>query len=145
MSESDLVFSLQCLQRRTARKRFRKDILDSWDNICAYCGSDRAHTLDHIVPRAKGGTTKRGNLLACCPTCNLDKSDSDWLLWFRSQTFWDQEREDIIWNWLSYNHETSIAAREYEEACREPLKLPAHDDEDENVDSALGEFCDEAC
>jgi hypothetical protein len=145
VSESDLVFSLQCLQRRTARKRFRKDILDSWDNICAYCGSDRAHTLDHIIPRAKGGTTKRGNLLACCPTCNLDKSDSDWLLWFRSQTFWDQGREDIIWNWLSYNHETSIAAREYEEACREPLKLPARDDEDENVESALGEFCDETC
>lgn len=125
MSESDLVFDLQCLQRRTARKRFRKDILDSWNNTCAYCGSDRAHTLDHIVPRAKGGATKRGNLLACCPTCNLAKSDICWLLWYRSQTFWDEQRELAIWNWLSYNHESSIAAREYEEACREPLKLPA--------------------
>jgi hypothetical protein len=125
VSESDLVFDLQCLQRRTARKRFRKDILDAWNNTCAYCGSDRAHTLDHIVPRAKGGATKRGNLLACCPTCNLAKSDISWLLWYRSQTFWDEQRELAIWNWLSYNHESSIAAREYEEACREPLKLPA--------------------
>lgn len=134
MSESDLIFDLQCLQRRTARKRFRKDILDAWNNTCAYCGSDRAHTLDHIVPRAKGGTTKRGNLLACCPTCNLDKSDTNWLLWYRSQTFWDEQRELAVWNWLSHNHETSIAAREYEEACREPLKLPAPlENEDNNL------------
>ena len=132
MSESDLVFDLQCLQRRTARKRFRKDILDAWNNTCAYCGSDRAHTLDHIVPRAKGGATKRGNLLACCPTCNLAKSDISWLLWYRSQTFWDDQRELAIWNWLSYNHESSIAAREYEEACRQPFKLPARSENDSN-------------
>ena len=142
MSESDLVFDLQCLQRRTARKRFRKDILDAWNNTCAYCGSDRAHTLDHIVPRAKGGATKRGNLLACCPTCNLAKSDISWLLWYRSQTFWDEERELAIWNWLSYNHETSIAAREYEEACREPLKLPARP-ENEAEDLLLSEPSDD--
>lgn len=142
MSESELVFSLQCLQRRTARKRFRKDILDAWENICAYCGSDRAYTLDHITPRAKGGTTKRGNLLACCPTCNLQKSDEHWLIWYRSQTFWEEERELAIWEWLSYNHECSIAAREYEEACREPLKLPARSDTMED-NSALGEFCND--
>lgn len=128
MSESDLVFSLQCLQRRSARKRFRKDILDAWNNVCAYCGSDRAHTLDHITARAKGGSTKRGNLLAACPTCNLAKSDADWFTWYRQQKFWSIEREKAILDWLSYNHDCSIAAREYEEACREPLKLPAHED-----------------
>lgn len=137
------MFSLQCLQRRTARKRFRKDILDAWDNTCAYCGSDRAHTLDHVIPRAKGGGTKRGNLLACCPTCNLAKSDTNWMLWYRSQTFWCEERERIILEWLSYNHETNIAAREYEKACREPLKLPARL-EDCEKESALSEFSDDA-
>ena len=130
MSESDLVFSLQCLQRRTARKRFRKDILDAWNNVCAYCGSDRAHTLDHIVARAKGGPTKRGNLLAACPTCNLAKSDADWFVWYRQQNFWTLDKEEAIWTWLSYNHDCSIAAREYEEACREPLKLPASSEDD---------------
>jgi hypothetical protein len=124
-SEQELVFNLQCLNRRTARKKFRKDILDSWDNKCAYCGSDRAFTLDHIIPKAKGGGTRRGNLLACCPSCNLAKSDQDWLEWYRQQKFWTDERERAVWAWLSYNHESSIAAREYEEACREPLKLPS--------------------
>lgn len=143
MSESDLVFNLQCLQRRTARKRFRKDILDAWDNTCAYCGSDRAHTLDHVIPRAQGGATKRGNLLACCPTCNLSKSDTNWLLWYRSQTFWCEEKELTILEWLTYNHESNIAAREYEKACREPLKLPARNDEDGD-NSTLSKFCDDA-
>jgi hypothetical protein len=129
--ENELLFDLNCLQRRTARKRFRKDILEAWDNKCAYCGSDRAHTLDHIVPRAKGGSTKRGNLLACCPTCNLDKSDIDMLLWYRSQTFWTTERETAIFDWLSYNHEQSIAAREYERICRKPISLPSSASVDE--------------
>lgn len=123
--ENEFLFDLNCLQRRTARKRFRKDILEAWANLCAYCGSDRAHTLDHIVPRAKGGSTKRGNLLACCPTCNLDKSDTDMLLWYRSQTFWTEEREKAVYDWLSYNHEQSIAAREYEKICRVPISLPS--------------------
>jgi hypothetical protein len=131
VGESDLIFDLHCLQRRTARKRFRKDILDAWDNLCAYCGSDRAHTLDHIIAKAKGGPTKRGNLLAACPTCNLAKSDLDWFTWFRSQLFWTNERELAIWDWLSYNHEASIAAREYEELCRKPLKLPTSDSYDD--------------
>jgi hypothetical protein len=142
VSESELVFNLQCLQRRTARKKFRKDILDAWDNTCAYCCSDRAYTLDHIIPRAKGGPTKRGNLLACCPTCNLQKSDECWLMWYRSQTFWSEERELIIWNWLSYNHEKSIAAREYEEACREPLKLSTSSPEQQQ--SAFNESGEDA-
>lgn len=124
MSESDLVFNLQCLQRRTARKRFRKDILDAWNNSCAYCGSDRAYTLDHIVPRAKGGVTKRGNLLACCGGCNLSKGADDYLLWYRQQVFWSEEKEFKIFEWLSLNHERSIIAREYEEICSQPLRIP---------------------
>jgi hypothetical protein len=140
-NEQELVFNLQCLQRRTARKRFRKDILDAWENTCAYCGSDRAHTLDHVIARAQGGPTKRGNLLACCGACNLSKGAEDYLLWYRQQTFWTDEREQRIFDWLSYNHESSIAAREYEEACREPLKLPARLDYLD--DSALSEASDD--
>lgn len=130
MSEEDLVFNLQCLQRRTARKRFRKDILDAWNNICAYCGDDRAHTLDHIIPRAKGGSTKRCNLLACCPTCNLDKSDSDWFQWFRAQSFWSHERETKILEWVNRDHNANPTEREYEELRQQLLIPPAQYEED---------------
>ncbi len=124
MSESDLVFSLQCLQRRTARKRFRKDILDAWNNVCAYCGSDRAHTLDHIIPRARGGPTKRGNLVACCGACNLSKGAEEYFLWYRQQFFWTEQREHKIFEWLSRNHDENIVTQEYELLCLESVTPP---------------------
>jgi hypothetical protein len=127
VSESDLLFSLQCLQRRSARKRFRKDILEAWDHLCAYCGSDRAHTLDHVVPRAKGGPTKRANLVAACPTCNLYKSDLNWFSWFREQDFWTIERETAILDWVNSNHSSTESVIVYERVCGEPLQLPPSD------------------
>lgn len=98
--ESDLVFSLQCLQKRSARKRFRRSILDEWPE-CAYCGRPNPTTLDHVVPRCKGGKNKKNNLIGACGACNLEKSDIDWFVWFRGQTFWTPEREDRILSWLN--------------------------------------------
>lgn len=47
------------------------------------------------------------------------------MLWYRLQIFWRIEKESAIWSWLAYNHESSIAAREYKKACQGPLRLPA--------------------
>ncbi|WP_328395343.1 HNH endonuclease [Nocardia sp. NBC_00416] len=43
-------------------------------NRCGYCG-DRAHTVDHIRPRSRGGPNTWENLIACCATCNTGKAD----------------------------------------------------------------------
>ena len=120
-SEHELVFNLQCLNRRTARKKFRKDILDTWENKCAYCESDRAHTLDHVIPKSKGGPTKRWNLVACCGVCNLSKSDEDHITWFRQQRFWSEDKELKILEWLNKDHDQVEAARIYEELCKIPI------------------------
>jgi 5-methylcytosine-specific restriction endonuclease McrA len=41
---------------------------------CQYCGSqDRHLTVDHIVPRAKGGGNTWENLVAACKRCNNHK------------------------------------------------------------------------
>lgn len=100
VAENNLLFNLQCLQRKSARKRFRREILDAWNNRCAYCDCERAHTLDHVQPKAKGGPTKRNNLVACCATCNIDKTDIPFMEWFRAQTFWSEERELKILSWI---------------------------------------------
>lgn len=34
-----------------------------------------SENVDHIIPIAKGGETKRYNLQTQCETCNLGKSD----------------------------------------------------------------------
>jgi hypothetical protein len=45
------------------------------DHECQYCGSRQNLTIDHVVPRSKGGQDTWENLVACCSTCNLKKGD----------------------------------------------------------------------
>lgn len=56
----------------------RKNILLRDRNICQYCAkhfSTAELTLDHIVPRSKGGKDSWSNLVACCSPCNKKKAD----------------------------------------------------------------------
>jgi 5-methylcytosine-specific restriction endonuclease McrA len=41
---------------------------------CAYCGG-RADTVDHVVPRSRGGDHSWENCVACCSRCNHRKAD----------------------------------------------------------------------
>ncbi|SFB26421.1 5-methylcytosine-specific restriction endonuclease McrA [Amycolatopsis marina] len=41
---------------------------------CAYCGG-RAETVDHVVPRSRGGPHTWENCVACCAKCNHRKAD----------------------------------------------------------------------
>ena len=41
---------------------------------CAYC-SARAETIDHVVPRSRGGSHSWENCVACCAKCNRRKAD----------------------------------------------------------------------
>ncbi|MGL4305030.1 MAG: HNH endonuclease [Mycobacteriaceae bacterium] len=45
------------------------------DNFCcAYCGK-KADTIDHVIPRSRGGTHGWENCVACCRACNHRKAD----------------------------------------------------------------------
>lgn len=46
---------------------------DGWE--CQYCGRRGSLTMDHIVPRSKGGETSWENVVACCAGCNRRKGD----------------------------------------------------------------------
>ena len=41
---------------------------------CQYCG-DKAESIDHIMPKSKGGSHEWSNVVACCKKCNLLKAD----------------------------------------------------------------------
>jgi len=65
---------------RRSRKRValtKKNVLLRDKYACAYCGArgDRTMTVDHIVPRARGGSSTWENLVACCSACNARKRD----------------------------------------------------------------------
>lgn len=43
---------------------------------CQYCGkTKRIMTVDHVIPKAKGGTDAWSNLTCACKTCNDNKGD----------------------------------------------------------------------
>ncbi|MGH9414609.1 MAG: HNH endonuclease [Terriglobales bacterium] len=56
----------------------RKSILLRDRNTCQYCGTvcaAQALTLDHVVPRSRGGKSTWENLVTCCHDCNHRKGD----------------------------------------------------------------------
>ncbi len=54
-------------------KRMRAKVLAENRGICTICNQAPATTLDHILPRAAGGTNERHNLRGACPDCNTKK------------------------------------------------------------------------
>ena len=42
---------------------------------CAYCGSKKNLTIDHILPKSRGGQNSWMNLITCCSNCNRYKGD----------------------------------------------------------------------
>lgn len=55
-------------------KGLREAIFDRDERKCRRCGSDEELTLDHIVPRARGGSNRRENLQTLCFVCNNKKA-----------------------------------------------------------------------
>ncbi len=52
----------------------RRGVLRRDARRCGYCGK-AATTVDHIMPRSRGGTNTWENLIACCLDCNSTKGD----------------------------------------------------------------------
>lgn len=59
--------------------RYKRRALWVRDNgMCQYCGiklANKEATVDHVVPRAQGGTTKWDNVVISCTKCNNRKAN----------------------------------------------------------------------
>ncbi len=61
---------------RVALQPTRANILLRDDETCQYCGKrGRDLTLDHIIPRSRGGQSTWENLVASCKLCNGKKGN----------------------------------------------------------------------
>jgi len=50
---------------------FKRDLFK-----CQYCGRDNTElTLDHVIPKQKGGTDTWDNLVSACSNCNFEKGN----------------------------------------------------------------------
>jgi 5-methylcytosine-specific restriction endonuclease McrA len=52
----------------------RRGVLRRDNQRCGYC-TNSATTIDHILPRSRGGADSWENLVACCLRCNNVKGD----------------------------------------------------------------------
>jgi 5-methylcytosine-specific restriction endonuclease McrA len=64
------------IPRRPSSSRISRRAVFARDrHRCQYCGSDRHLTVDHVVPRSKGGADTWDNLVTSCAPCNRKKGD----------------------------------------------------------------------
>lgn len=52
----------------------RRGVFARDDYTCQYCG-DKADSIDHVIPRSRGGTHTWENVVAACRACNSKKRD----------------------------------------------------------------------
>jgi len=64
------------VQRLYSNKTFRHYILTRDRYTCYFCGN-YGDTIDHLLPRAKGGHTTPLNCVCACNLCNQSKADRD--------------------------------------------------------------------
>lgn len=51
----------------------RREVLRRDKHTCQYCGSKHKLTLDHVIPRSKGGKHTWDNVVTACEGCNSKK------------------------------------------------------------------------
>jgi 5-methylcytosine-specific restriction endonuclease McrA len=58
------------------RKITRRAVFARDDWTCQYCGSRSNLTVDHVIPRSKGGSSDWENIVASCAPCNRRKGNT---------------------------------------------------------------------
>lgn len=86
-------------------------------------------TIDHIVPRTKGGTNDESNLVICCAFCNTSKGNRPaWVFEAIMKEWMWRNRHFMLWihtEWAGYYHsgfsdqEAAFEQEQYERSLTE--------------------------
>ena len=72
--ENPEISGVEYQQGTLAGYEVREYVLEKHGRCCAYCGATGVPlNLDHVVPRARGGSNRPSNLVPACIPCNDDK------------------------------------------------------------------------
>ena len=67
---------LNYVRYRVSNLKINRNRVFKRDNFeCVYCGSKKYLTIDHVIPKSRGGNNTWGNLVTCCSPCNRHKGD----------------------------------------------------------------------
>jgi hypothetical protein len=53
----------------------------TYPQACCYCGAEGGLTLDHLLPKVRGGPESADNTVWSCKSCNSSKGKKDVLVW----------------------------------------------------------------
>lgn len=73
-----------------------EDIMKTFDNSCAYCGSKKKLTKDHFIPLSNGGDYTIQNIIPACRSCNSSKRDTDFYEWYPQKEIYSQDKMSKI-------------------------------------------------
>ena len=72
--ENPEISGIEYQQGTLAGYETREYLLNKWNRACAYCGAKQIPLqIDHIHPRARGGSDRVSNLTLACGPCNQEK------------------------------------------------------------------------
>ena len=97
---SDYLYNLKAMTSSEAKRLWRSAIKEHWNNQCVYCKSDHNLTLDHVIPKARGGHDITSNVVPACIKCNQSKSSDHWLSWYVKQEYFNLSSFNKILNYV---------------------------------------------
>lgn len=76
--ENPEISGIEYQQGELAGYEVREYLLNKWDRQCTYCSAENVPLqVEHIQPKAKGGSNRISNLCLACEECNLKKGTQD--------------------------------------------------------------------
>lgn len=76
--ENPEISGVEYQQGTLAGYEVRQYLLEKWNHSCTYCGKQNLPLqIEHIHPRAKGGSNRVSNLCLACEACNIAKGTQD--------------------------------------------------------------------
>ena len=109
----DAVF-LEDLCPKLHDRRWRKSLHEFTGKSCIYCGHN-SESIDHVLPRSKGGLSITKNCVPACLSCNGEKSDKNVFDWYRKQRFYDPRRSMAIRAWIDDDIRLALRLLEWAE------------------------------
>jgi len=97
MQNRDAVF-LEDFCPKLRDRQWRQSLHTFTEKSCIYCGQ-QSESIDHVLPRSRGGLSVTENCVPACLGCNGDKSDKEAFEWYRQQRFYDPRRAMAIRAW----------------------------------------------
>lgn len=76
--ENPEISGVEYQQGELAGYEVREYLLNKWERRCTYCGAENVPLqIEHINPKANGGTNRISNLCLACEPCNIKKGIQD--------------------------------------------------------------------